>query len=232
MNGKNEYMDSNSEEYRIAHIFTFDGVPELHSQQTIDQTLYLGRYAVNANGGIVDEARSKRYGLQLVHIERKDHSTLDLEMDLQLWRTKDGFGQLLLEHTMTGAVSDVSDILAILCHERSTYLVDGLSLEDWARSLCSGNSQMHLLADVLQVVYIPHPVSEKYVDASNTVMLPALQVIYRSQKSDLTTTGFIRLPEELNRNIESFCAHGRGVILLGGHQDETCSAITMTAIES
>lgn len=220
------------DECRVVHIFTFDSVPTLSNGESIADVLELGRYGIHSGGGIMEDARAVSFPKRRIQIRRANAEKVYLDVEPSVWRTNDGYGQLHLRQWMDQSPEEISEILELLCHERHEYLIDGKELKAWFSELIGARDEYpRLLQDVLQIVYFPRPKPGDFLFGDGSPNLSTLQLIYRSRKADLTTTGVIRMPEELNRNKESFCVHGRGVIVLGGHQNSTADALTMTSIE-
>ncbi|MCT1957547.1 hypothetical protein [Kocuria rhizophila] len=222
----------------ITHIYTFTwppkhGVPEAGCTSALETDLELGRFNVHLGGSTASSQRILRTGkLRSDDIALEGRPIPHLPTEYRYRIAWDG--QLSIQVHLLGETdahdSDVNFELNVLCHRREDVLFEGEHLPQWAARQLGLNSPLLWDQDVLQIVdcgqahlrALPTEPGARGLAIARTVLRD-----HAERYNFIPET--VRRPRMLNISDEHVGAHGRGVILVGGHPPATANAIYLTS---
>jgi hypothetical protein len=161
-----------------------------------------------------------------------DPAHLEPTVEAQIWVDSLGHGQL---HFVVGTRGDVTELAAHLrdwCGRRRAMRVQGLTLPEWVGERVEACPEgVDWDQDVLQVVALPEqlatPLSK---EMSAGACEDVTRLVYRNPDSDyVAQSGRLKTPSELNHELGELAAHGRGVVVLGGHDPGRVATLTFIA---
>jgi hypothetical protein len=163
-----------------------------------------------------------------------DPAHLEPTVEAQIWVDSLGHGQL---HFVVGTRGDVTELAAHLrdwCGRRRAMRVQGLTLPEWVGERVEACPEgVDWDQDVLQVVALPEqlatPLSK---EMSAGACEDVTRLVYRNPDSDyVAQSGRLKTPSELNHELGELAAHGRGVVVLGGHDPDRVATLTFIAAQ-
>jgi hypothetical protein len=163
-----------------------------------------------------------------------DPAHLEPTVEAQIWVDSLGHGQL---HLVVGTRGEVTELAAHLndwCGRRRAMRIQGLTLPEWVeKHVVECPEGVDWDQDVLQVVALPDqlatPLSQ---EMSAGACEDVTRLVYRNPDSDyVAQSGRLKTPSELNHELGELAAHGRGVVVLGGHDSGRVATLTFIAAQ-
>lgn len=140
--------------------------------------------------------------------------------------TKGGHtAHVVLRHEASGDAFALALVLRVLCHERSSLRLDDLPLEEWFERTAPHLGSVALGKDVLQIIELAAEDLPLLVSEGGLPSDDAIALVYRDDHPHRRLATSVRQPRELNDGRARFAVHGRGVVVLAGHDDTPASAL-------
>lgn len=219
---------------RVTHVYTLGGCLPDEAGQPLQRLLDIGRYGLH-NGADVELGLYAHHEVELPPgtVVLDGAAVLDRgQATARLWTDGKGLAQLHVVHEQDTSPEDAARTLGVMCHKRLELTVDGRSIADWVWRAWDCVRPPELLQDVLQLVEVPTALAASaHAEREADGMCQAvLRLLYRSPDEVFDSCPpSIRFPAELNRNAGDLGAHGRGVFVVGGHQEHQVNALLLMA---
>ena len=227
----------------MVHFLSIDGfvdIPTSRKLMTIQDQLDLGRFRIHFEKGSLPQ-------LKIINLTT-DQGIISIEnggeaqvVDISLWvLAPDGSTQLVIKTLPRSDDADsLSKELGLICFNRTRLAFEGENLLDFCQRRLNElglSGTLNLGSDVHQFVLLNQEksllYSEKWPKRSIEDMPPEIIAMsYRESTAVAETSKQVglRIPIELNRRQTEICAHGRGVTVLGGHEEAVSNTIMYTA---
>jgi hypothetical protein len=228
---------------RIVHFLSIDGFVDTASSRTlksIQDQLNLGRFRIHFEKNSLPELKIIKLTTDkgVMKVENGGEAQV---IDISLWiLAPDGSTQLVIETIPSSNDADsLSAELGLICFNRTRLTYENENLLDYCHRRVTElglSGSLDLGSDVHQFVLLnkEHSLfySEKWPKRLiDDVPSEIIAMSYRESSSVAETSRQVslRIPIELNRRQTEICAHGRGVTVLGGHDEATSNTIMYTA---
>lgn len=219
----------------IIHIFALSGIRQSEKGESPSTFLELGRYASNLERSPANSLHVRQVELPRLRVLVPGVTLEPTSLHAQLWSDGAGQGQLHLAYTIDDDAELAVDHLSVFCHRRheiSFAVGDRDSELEGVPALAAHvfdlTSTPDLQHDVLQFVAFDHLDDGLFED--DGLGREGLGIVYRRLDWALDDAG-VGLPPQLNSRGVRGAAHGRGVVLLAGHEAATVNALRLTACE-
>lgn len=219
---------------RVRHIYGLRGARphECGRCEDAEKALDLGYYEIHTDrrtsGLHVFGSHALTLGAFGFGTAGSEEAHLAPDVTAQIWVDALGHAQLHLLLTSDGDVGQVADHLRRWCDLRRDMRIEGEDLPRWvAGRLASAGIEWD--QDVLQVVSLPDELATELSDAmASGDCTDVTRLVYRRSGSRYRQgERRVRTPPELNHEVGEVAAHGRGVVVLGGHSPDRVATLSL-----
>ena len=236
-------MNCSMEISTIVHFLSIDGYVDTASSSnlfSIQNQLDLGRFRIHFEKNLLPELKIIILTTDQGIIRVDNGGEVEV-IDISLWvLAPDGSTQLVIKtHPSSNDADSLSKELGLICFNRSRLTYENENLLDFCQRRVSElglDGTLELGSDVHQFVLLSQEesllYSEEWPKRSIEDMPPEIIAMsYRESTAVAETSKQVglRIPIELNRRQTEICAHGRGVTVLGGHDEAVSNTIMYTA---